>query len=75
MPFAPFPSSARLRRIALLLFFADAALLYLAFIGALRMRLGVWDLAPFADFSSALFITTGVFLIVLVLVGLYRMDP
>ena len=75
MPFAPFPSSARLRRTALLLFFADAVLLYLAFIGALRMRLGVWDLAPFADFSSALFITTGVFLAVLVLAGLYRMDP
>ena len=75
MPFAVFLPSARLRRLALMLFFADAALLYLAFIGALRMRLGVWDLAPFAEFSSALLITTGVFLTVLVLVGLYRMDP
>lgn len=65
----------RPRPLALLLFFSDAALLCLAFIGALRMRLGVWDVTLFSGFASAFFITVGVFLVALVLSGLYRMDP
>ena len=65
----------RAPRLAPLLLPADAVLLYLAFVGALRMRLGTWNAAPFADYASAFFITVGVFLTALLLSGLYRMDP
>ena len=70
-----FPSSERPLRGAALLIFADAALLVLAFVGALRMRMGAWPAAPLAEYTSAFFITVGVFLAALALGGLYRMDP
>ncbi|GIV60652.1 MAG: hypothetical protein KatS3mg043_1741 [Rhodothermaceae bacterium] len=67
-----FSSSRRLAGILAFLL-ADAALLYLAFVGALKLRLNDWYLFPLAPpWRTTLLLTLPVYLTALGLSGLYR---
>ncbi|WP_457651210.1 polysaccharide biosynthesis protein [Rhodocaloribacter sp.] len=55
---------------------ADTAILYLAFVGALKIRLSTWHfLLHETNWGPALLLTIGVYLIALILSGIYRMRP
>ncbi len=55
---------------------ADTAILYLAFVAALKIRLSTWTFLLYeTSWGPALLLTIGVYLIALIASGIYRMRP
>ncbi len=68
------PSIPRLRTLWLLA--ADLAILCMAFLGAVRIRLGTWDLFAYKDgLGPVLVISVAIYMVGLAASGLYRMTP
>ncbi len=64
------------RKLAVLLAFLDACIVYFSFASALKIRQSEWNLFPVGEaFGAAATISVGVYLAALVLAGLYRRRP